>query len=284
MIFKAEDIIWVKNVKRDKGSAWAYYEEDRDNVFYLNFSKTQVKGASLVRPGEVILLFQKVDKISGVERKTYLTHLVTPLDEEIRFNSKIEHDFKWERKVAIIARASLDNKIYSTPSNLNFYKPNRGKVCSVALLNDSKPINQIQNEIWSLFKDQFVDNVENLFYQESNTFESPYDSSFSEGRLIKEIKEHYRRERSPVVINLAKKRAKENGNLKCECCGFDFYKSYKEEFIECHHKSHISEGERETSIDDLALVCSNCHRMLHRRINNGDYHSVESLRNLICLE
>ena len=34
-----------------------------------------------------------------------------------------------------------------------------------------------------------------------------------------------------------------------------------------------------TTIDDLAMVCSNCHRMLHRSI---DTLSVESLRRLIA--
>ena len=38
-----------------------------------------------------------------------------------------------------------------------------------------------------------------------------------------------------------------------------------EKFIECHHKIHLSTGERLTQIGDLALVCSNCHRMLHRK-------------------
>jgi len=38
-------------------------------------------------------------------------------------------------------------------------------------------------------------------------------------------------------------------------------------FIEAHHikpVSQMQEGER-TSIEDLIMVCSNCHSMLHRR-------------------
>ena len=40
-----------------------------------------------------------------------------------------------------------------------------------------------------------------------------------------------------------------------------------EGFIECHHVTPVSElraGTR-TRLSDLAVVCSNCHRMLHRR-------------------
>jgi len=38
-------------------------------------------------------------------------------------------------------------------------------------------------------------------------------------------------------------------------------------FIEAHHVFPISQltEETDTKIEDLALVCSNCHRMLHRK-------------------
>ncbi|WP_423190649.1 HNH endonuclease [Aquimarina brevivitae] len=51
-------------------------------------------------------------------------------------------------------------------------------------------------------------------------------------------------------------------------------------FIECHHKKPLSEleGESLISINDLALVCANCHRMLHREI---DTLSIEKLKKLI---
>jgi hypothetical protein len=39
------------------------------------------------------------------------------------------------------------------------------------------------------------------------------------------------------------------------------------DFIEGHHTIPISEtaGEYHAKVEDIALVCSNCHRMLHRR-------------------
>ncbi|MBV8970124.1 MAG: HNH endonuclease [Verrucomicrobia bacterium] len=51
-------------------------------------------------------------------------------------------------------------------------------------------------------------------------------------------------------------------------------------FAECHHVLPISEvGEsRQTKVRDLAVVCSNCHRMLHRR---RPWLTVSELRNLI---
>ena len=63
---------------------------------------------------------------------------------------------------------------------------------------------------------------------------------------------------------------KRNGKLICEVCRFDFaihYGDYGKGFIECHHTQPLEtlpEG-HQTHLDDLALVCSNCHRMIHRR-------------------
>ena len=55
-------------------------------------------------------------------------------------------------------------------------------------------------------------------------------------------------------------------------CQFDFYKIYGDlgkGFIEAHHRVPLSEidGEKITTLEDLALVCSNCHRMLHKAIS-----------------
>jgi 5-methylcytosine-specific restriction protein A len=56
--------------------------------------------------------------------------------------------------------------------------------------------------------------------------------------------------------------------LSCEVCAFDFARTYGklgEGFIEAHHILPLAEaGTATTKPADLALVCSNCHRMLHR--------------------
>ncbi|MZF04043.1 HNH endonuclease, partial [Bacillus anthracis] len=68
----------------------------------------------------------------------------------------------------------------------------------------------------------------------------------------------------------------------CEICGFDFHKIYGElgkDFIEGHHTipvSQLKEGEK-TRIEDIIMVCSNCHRMLHRTkfvLTKEDLYSI----------
>lgn len=75
-----------------------------------------------------------------------------------------------------------------------------------------------------------------------------------------------------------------NGRLKCECCKFDFLETYGQigsKFVECHHKIHIATGERITKTEDLALVCSNCHRVIHRKLESEGYHTVDTLKQTI---
>ena len=87
----------------------------------------------------------------------------------------------------------------------------------------------------------------------------------------KQLRSHYRRERSSKLISTKKEQfQKEHGSLFCEICGFSFNNTYPESlgkgFIEAHHKIPLSKIEStvKTTLDDLLLVCSNCHRMIHR--------------------
>ncbi|MGI4807737.1 MAG: HNH endonuclease [Janthinobacterium lividum] len=88
-----------------------------------------------------------------------------------------------------------------------------------------------------------------------------------EGRLL--TVRHLRYERSTALAKTKKSRAlSQAGRLACEVCNFDFSKRYGPRghgFIECHHTRPVSElGDRGiTRIEDLALICANCHRMIH---------------------
>jgi hypothetical protein len=96
-----------------------------------------------------------------------------------------------------------------------------------------------------------------------------YRDGFVEGKLFE--RRHQLRDRNSKIVELAKRNfLQKNNRLFCQVCGFDFGKTYGkrgEGFIEAHHTVPLSElsldGE-ETRVEDIALVCANCHRMLHR--------------------
>lgn len=82
---------------------------------------------------------------------------------------------------------------------------------------------------------------------------------------------HLRRERD---LELAAKKIESvraaQGKLVCEACKFDFqekYGSLGKDFCEVHHRKPLALGYRESHLHDLAILCANCHRMIHRTGN-----------------
>lgn len=103
-----------------------------------------------------------------------------------------------------------------------------------------------------------------------------------EGRMRTQI--HLSHERNRRLVELKRKQVfKKYGILVCEACGFDYATHYDcrgNGFIECHHTrpvSTLADGDV-THIDDLALVCANCHRIIHRR---KEWLSVDELKKII---
>ena len=95
---------------------------------------------------------------------------------------------------------------------------------------------------------------------------------------------HLVRERNQTVVRAAKQAAlQREGTLRCEACHFCFaeiYGPHGSDFIEAHHRVPVSKlkpGSR-TRVSDIALLCANCHRMIHR----GDRTlSLSELRSLL---
>ncbi len=102
-----------------------------------------------------------------------------------------------------------------------------------------------------------------------SSMKSPEADAFPEGRLTYVC--HLRRERNQALVEAAKRLVLEKeGQLRCSVCGFSFEETYGEPgrgFIEMHHVVPISQlvESSVTHVSDLVPVCSNCHRMLHRR-------------------
>jgi 5-methylcytosine-specific restriction protein A len=108
------------------------------------------------------------------------------------------------------------------------------------------------------------------------------DFEAEEGGVL--LRQHLRRERDPRLKNNKVAHARRRGTpIACEACGFDFYQTYGErglDYIECHHRTPLSVvGEGTTRLPDLALICSNCHRMIHR---TKQWLTVEELSEVVA--
>lgn len=91
---------------------------------------------------------------------------------------------------------------------------------------------------------------------------------FDEGRILTRI--HFARERNATLVATKRRLVlTQTGKLECEACGFDFqavYGELGEGYAECHHTAPVAtlNPGTNTRLTDLCLLCSNCHRMIHR--------------------
>ena len=96
----------------------------------------------------------------------------------------------------------------------------------------------------------------------------------------KSVASHLQRERSKLLAIECKIR----DNYTCQVCDIRFEDAYGKlgtEFAEAHHLVPLHQlGENvKTRMEDMATVCANCHRMLHRM--NGKRGDIKKLKALV---
>lgn len=99
------------------------------------------------------------------------------------------------------------------------------------------------------------------------------DRSAIEGR--RRLVLHLERERNRTLVKQKKEQAE---SLACEICGFSFatrYGAAAADYCEAHHLIPLAEAAegQETRLEDLMLVCANCHRVIH--LKNPPYEPDE---------
>lgn len=176
------------------------------------------------------------------------------------------------------------NAVYMKLMNFHHFNPNHpGEGLSRGSKLDEEIFLEFKDDLKNLFK---ISNSIIKTLESDESLEVPdlddegYESQ--EGRLLTRI--HRSRERDRKIIKKKKEKVfKETGRLQCEGCGFDFSETYGEHghgFIECHHLKPVSEivGGEKTTLNDLSLVCSNCHRMIHHQ---RPWLSLEKLKRIL---
>jgi hypothetical protein len=92
--------------------------------------------------------------------------------------------------------------------------------------------------------------------------------AFEEGGVKFQL--HRRKERNRRAVQRKKEIVlARHGKLACEVCDFDFAQVYGPlgaEFAECHHRTPLADLQENhrTRLSELAIICANCHRMIHR--------------------
>ena len=104
-----------------------------------------------------------------------------------------------------------------------------------------------------------------------------------EGKLLTRM--HVYRERDRAFARKVREHYKKEGKgkLNCAVCGLDpaaIYGPSGDRSIEGHHKVPIEElqPDSETKVEDVAMVCANCHRVIHSK---KPCLSIDEVRQLI---
>lgn len=104
--------------------------------------------------------------------------------------------------------------------------------------NLKEGINELINtdDGWSIFEDL---NLEKLLQEQTEKVVKLFKRNLTLAKSLKELYEG-----------------------KCQICGFTFKKENGENYSECHHLIPLGENGSD-SLDNIIIVCANCHRMLH---------------------
>lgn len=107
-----------------------------------------------------------------------------------------------------------------------------------------------------------LDDVKRIGYVEQEKKDQLSRIEAEEGKVFKA--ETNFRVRNRTLINIKKMQSP----CICEVCGFSYEQHYGEigrGYIIAHHLKLVATGPTTTTLDDIALVCANCHAMIHSK-------------------
>jgi 5-methylcytosine-specific restriction protein A len=216
----------------------------------------------------------------------YAPNIPDKTSKEVSELSLVLNDLAKRSGVTKATNYRNTNGVYMKLMNFRRFDPN---YTGVGLEHGSKD----EDVVWSLYSgnrqelEKIASEIRSLTGTSKNILESlpplsDEDEEANEGAVLSRL--HLYRERNRELVKKKKKAfLQKHNSLFCEACGFDFQKVYGErgrDFIECHHTKPVSEltVDGVTRLSDLILLCSNCHRMVHR---NRPWLNEESIKQLV---
>ena len=179
------------------------------------------------------------------------------------FRSKL--DFLHEDKINISLNSTLSNPI--------LYE--RGNILAVYYDVTNIPNEKILEEDLR----RFLKYYQSLIMLDFSTINYSKNNCTIEEIKKKQLQEKFDR-RGEVSLAVKKKKG-----YTCEACGFSFENKYGEigkNFIEVHHLipfASLKEGNTSLNLEkDFAVLCSNCHRMIHKL---KDPSNLEQLKTIV---
>lgn len=166
-------------------------------------------------------------------------------------------------------------------SNLARFDPKKGKGMSRGSKMDEIIWNRYSGDIDAL--KEMASNIRQAVeirpkdYAKSGTNEDDEVLDL-EGGVLFRLHRYYERRPSNRRKKI-KSSLEKYGKICCEVCGIEPHVQYKLDkiLIECHHKTPLKDIAKATKItlSDLALLCPNCHRAIHRLEDCSDINELK---------
>ncbi len=280
-----DQLKWIKDItpRRGQGEFYSYPCKNDLEIFELHWPRR-------ANPGK-----PQMGEILALKQHGKITHLVTPISNLI-IHDDGNRAYPHGREVLCLRsldadkarslRELSDESLCRTVNRYRFPIIDGMELASLVegASGGSFELLLLQRKIWSSFfasDDPFCPGTHSAVHEGG---ESAHWAI--EGELAFALQLHRKRE-AKLTREAKEQSLAEKGRLLCEVCEFDFSKKYGDlgaDFIEGHHRLALSElpGATSMGIEDLALVCSNCHSMLHRKCSTQDqWLTVDELRALI---
>ena len=179
---------------------------------------------------------------------------------------------------------SLRHEIHQdSPQNYPFQikrnKDPKWKVDSQVTLKQGKYLTVCSNQLFTLLQE--CSEIENSDSSERDSKKITFDGEIKKRKLSisqEEFSEGIRKQKETSFFarnTTLVKEAKRLHGYKCQACEFVFgdkYGEFGKDYIECHHENVLSERPKNewnkgvtTSINQVKVLCSNCHRMIHHK-------------------
>jgi len=222
-----------------------------DDIAIKNLGKSAFLHHVTGIPNEIRPFFGLENFLDGENRPTKLLYKENIFAAHFYVDPNTRLRLSWKSDFSTVLKNELPDWFDKFSNDEEYYdKP-------PAMRFKALPFDEGKYEISLIFPDFIEQDIES---EKAEEFESKSEGS---------VKRYHGKRYERSAEN--RKRAIEYHGTTCIVCGFDFEKIYGERgkgFIEIHHTKPLGLLTEETTIDpktDLIPVCSNCHRMIHRR-------------------
>ncbi len=206
-------------------------------------------------------------------------HIPGPGDERVQDLSRFLRSFPYHAEAA-------RQDSFRNPDGVAFKLQN---LKSVRTGQGLKNTSRVDREVWDEFGDDAarVAGMAALIRRSVEALgdlpQSDDAEEFPEGASA--TRAHVKRERAKGLRKAVIAERLKRGELACDICSSEagtIAPALREAVFECHHIIPLNLiGESKTRVGDIALLCANCHRSLHKAIAaNKRWYSIEEARRL----